>query len=306
MTTPDTSTSRRALLAAGAGVALAAALPVGAARAASPGYGEKGAVAGLRALEREYGARLGVYARDTATGRTVVHRADEAFPMCSLFKTLAAGAVLRDLDHDGTRLAKRVHYTLQDVTDAGGGSVTGRPENIAGGLTVAELCSAAIAQSDNAAGNLLLRELGGPTAITRFCRSLGDRTTRLDRWEPDLNSAEPSRVTDTTSPRAIGRTYARLALGDALDPGDRERLNRWLLSNTTSGDRLRAGLPKDWAVADKTGAGSYGTNNNVGIGWPPGRPPVILAILSTMPEPTAPRDNTLIARTAKLLADGLA
>lgn len=250
-------------------MALAAALPVGVARAASPGYGEKGAVAGLRALEREYGARLGVYARDTATGRTVVHRADEAFPMCSLFKTLAAGAVLRDLDHDGTRLAKRVHYTLQDVTDAGGGSVTGRPENIAGGLTVAELCSAAIAQSDNAAGNLLLRELGGPTAITRFCRSLGDRTTRLDRWEPDLNSAEPSRVTDTTSPRAIGRTYARLALGDALDPGDRERLNRWLLSNTTSGDRLRAGLPKDWAVADKTGAGSYGTNNNVGIGWPP-------------------------------------
>ncbi|MFD7915847.1 class A beta-lactamase [Streptomyces sp. NPDC059752] len=299
MRTPDTSTSRRALLTVGAGVALAAALPVGTARAASP-------VAGLRALEREYGARLGVYALDTATGRTVVHRADEPFPMCSVFKTLAAAAVLRDLDHDGTRLAQRIHYTLQDVTDAGGGSITERPENIAGGLTVAELCSAAIAQSDNAAANLLLRELGGPTTITRFCRSLGDRTTRLDRWEPELNTAEPWRETDTTSPRAIGRTYARLSLGDALDSGDREQLNRWLLSNTTSGDRLRAGLPKDWAVGDKTGAGSYGTNNNVGIAWPPGRPPLVLAILSTMPEATAPRDNTLIARTAKLLADALA
>ncbi|MET9689485.1 class A beta-lactamase [Streptomyces sp. NPDC006514] len=296
---PDTSTSRRALLAVGAGVALAAALPVGTARAASP-------VAGLRALEREYGARLGVYALDTGTGRTVVHRADEPFPMCSVFKTLAAAAVLRDLDHDGTRLAQRVHYTLQDVTDAGGGSITERPENVAGGLTVAELCSAAIAQSDNAAANLLLRELGGPTTITRFCRSLGDRTTRLDRWEPELNTAEPWRETDTTSPRAIGRTYASLSLGDALEPGDREQLNRWLLSNTTSGDRLRAGLPKDWAVGDKTGAGSYGTNNNVGIAWPPGRPPLVLAILSTMPEATAPRDNTLIARAAKLLADALA
>ncbi|QES58231.1 class A beta-lactamase [Streptomyces venezuelae] len=300
MRTSDASTSRRALLTAGAGVALAAALPAGPARAAaSP-------AAGLRALEREYGARLGVYARDTATGRTVAHRADEQFPMCSVFKTLAAAAVLRDLDHDGAHLAQRVHYTLQDVTDAGGGSVTERPGNIASGLTVAELCSAAIAQSDNAAANLLLRELGGPTAVTRFCRSLGDRTTRLDRWEPELNSAEPSRVTDTTSPRAIGRTYARLTLGDALDAGDREQLKRWLLSNTTSGDRLRAGLPKDWAVADKTGAGSYGTNNNVGIAWPPGRPPVVLAILSTMPEATTPRDDTLIARTAKLLADMLA
>ncbi|WP_327381249.1 class A beta-lactamase [Streptomyces sp. NBC_01207] len=299
MRTPDTSTSRRALLTVGAGVALAAALPVSTARAAAP-------VAGLRTLEREYGARLGVYALDTATSRTVVHRADEPFPMCSVFKTLAAAAVLRDLDHDGTRLAQRIHYTLQDVTDAGGGSITERPENIAGGLTVAELCSAAIAQSDNAAANLLLRELGGPTTITRFCRSLGDRTTRLDRWEPELNTAEPWRETDTTSPRAIGRTYARLSLGDALDAGDREQLNRWLLSNTTSGDRLRAGLPKDWAVGDKTGAGSYGTNNNVGIAWPPGRPPLVLAILSTMPEAAAPRDNTLIARTAKLLADTLA
>ncbi|WP_405436109.1 class A beta-lactamase [Streptomyces avidinii] len=304
MKTQGASPSRRALLTVGAGAALAATLPVGAADAASP-HGEGEVVARLRELEREYGARLGVYARDTATGRTVVHRADELFPMCSLFKTAAAAAVLRDLDHDGAHLAKRIHYTLQDVTDAGGGSITERPENIAGGLTVAELCSAAIAQSDNAAANLLLRELGGPTAITRFCRSLGDRTTRLDRWEPELNSAEPSRVTDTTSPRAIGRTYARLALGDALDSGDREQLTRWLLSNTTSVDRLRAGLPKDWAVADKTGAGSYGTNNNVGVAWPPGRPPVVLAVLSTRPEATAPRDNTLIARTAKLLADAL-
>ncbi|MFJ7586641.1 class A beta-lactamase [Streptomyces sp. NPDC097617] len=304
MKTQGASPSRRALLTVGAGAALAATLPAGAARAASR-HGEGDVVARLRGLEREYGARLGVYARDTATGRTVVHRADELFPMCSLFKTVAAAAVLRDLDHDGAHLAQRIHYTLQDVTDAGGGSITEKPENIAGGLTVAELCSAAIAQSDNAAGNLLLRELGGPTAITRFCRSLGDRTTRLDRWEPALNSAEPSRVTDTTSPRAIGRTYARLALGDALDSGDREQLKRWLLSNTTSNDRLRAGLPKDWAVADKTGAGSYGTNNNVGVAWPPGRPPVVLSILSTLPEATAARDNTLIARAAKLLSDAL-
>ncbi|MGW5848950.1 class A beta-lactamase [Streptomyces sp. NPDC055254] len=304
MQTQGTAPSRRALLTVGAGAALAAALSTGTARAASS-RAKARTLAQLRRLEHEHGARLGVYARDTATGRTVLHRADELFPMCSLFKTAAAAAVLRDLDHDGTYLAKRIHYTQQDVTEAGGGDITRRAENIASGLTVAELCSAAIAQSDNCAANLLLRELGGPTAITRFCRSMGDRTTRLDRWEPELNSAEPWRTTDTTSPRAIGRTYARLALGDVLTPGDRERLNGWLLANTTSGERLRAGLPRDWVVADKTGAGSYGTNNNAGIAWPPGRPPVVLAILTTKPEATAPRDNELIAATARLLADAL-
>ncbi|MDX2391437.1 class A beta-lactamase [Streptomyces sp. DK15] len=305
MKTPGTIPSRRSLLTAGAGAALAVALPAGAARAASSPRAS-GVVQQLRELERAYGARLGVYARDTATGRTVLHRADELFPMCSVFKTVAAAAVLRDLDRDGTFLAKRIHYTQQEVTDAGGGEITKRPENIAGGLTVAELCSAAIAQSDNAAANLLLRELGGPTAVTRFCRSVGDRTTRLDRCEPELNSAEPARVTDTTTPRAIGQTYGRLTLGHLLTSEDRERLTGWLLANTTSGDRLRAGLPRDWAVADKTGAGSYGTNNNVGIAWPPGRPPVILSIFSTMPDADATRDNTLIAKTAKLLADTFA
>ncbi|MFJ2592535.1 class A beta-lactamase [Streptomyces erythrochromogenes] len=302
--------TRRAVLTLGAGVALTAALPAGAARAATPpvpgkpgGGGE--AVRQLRALEREYGARVGAYARDTGTGRTVVYRADELFPMCSVFKTPAAAAVMRDLDRDGEFLARRIHYTQEDVTSAGGGSVTGRPENVAGGLTVAELCSAAIAQSDNGAANLLLRELGGPTAITRFCRSVGDRTTRLDRWEPELNSAEPSRVTDTTSPRAIARTYGRLVLGDALTPRHRELLTRWLVSNTTSGDRFRAGLPRDWVIGDKTGAGSYGTNNNVGIAWPPGRPPVELAVLTTKPDAAAPRENALVARAAEALAAAL-
>ncbi|MCX5195417.1 class A beta-lactamase [Streptomyces sp. NBC_00249] len=301
----EAAPSRRALLTVSAGTALAAALPAGTARAATSRAGTA-VVDRLRALERAYGARLGVYAWDAATGRTVRHRADEPFPQCSVFKTLAVAAVLRDLDHDGSHLARRIHYTGQDVTDAGGGEVTKLPENIAGGLTVAELCSAAITRSDNAAANLLLRELGGPTAVTRFCRSLGDRTTRLDRWEPELNSAEPWRTDDTTSPRAIGRTYARLVLGDALAPADRERLGGWLLANTTSGTRLRAGLPRDWAVADKTGAGSYGTNNDVGIAWPPGRPPLVLAILTTRPDAAAPRDDALIARTAELLADTLA
>jgi beta-lactamase class A len=130
-----------------------------------------------------------VFARNTATNQTVLYRANERFPMCSVFKALAAAAVLRDLDHDHEFLAKRIRYTDKDVADSGYTPITGRPENLANGMTVEQLCAATVSHSDNAAGNLLLRELGGPTAITRFCRSIQDPTTRLDRWEP-LNSAE--------------------------------------------------------------------------------------------------------------------
>ncbi|TXS42872.1 class A beta-lactamase [Streptomyces sp. uw30] len=282
---------RRTLLTAG--TATTAALLTGApARAAGADR--------FRELERQHGARLGVFAHNVRTKRTVTHRADELFPMCSLFKTLASAAVVRDLDHDGEFLARRIHYTEADLPKSGSDKTR---EHLAEGMTVAELCEVAITYSDNGAGNLLLRELGGPTAITRFARSLGDPVTRLDRWETELNSAEPWRVTDTTSARAIGRTYGRLVLADdALNGPDRGLLTRWLLSNTTSGKRFRAGLPPTWTVADKTGSGSYGTTNNVGIAWTPDGAPVVLAVLSTKPAQDAAWDDALVAETARLLS----
>ncbi|MFD7819225.1 class A beta-lactamase [Streptomyces sp. NPDC059785] len=296
-----TRPSRRTLLTFGAGTALAALTTTrGKAYAAAPGDGLSGR---LRALEKEYAARLGVFAFDTATGRSVSYRADERFPMCSVFKGLAAGAVLRDLDSEGEFLAKRLHYTAEYAEASGYAPVTGEPENIANGMTVAQLCSAAVSHSDNAAANLLLRELGGPTAITRFCRSIGDGTTRLDRWEPELNSGEPWRDTDTTSPRAIGRTYAHLVLGRVLTSGDREKLTGWLVANTTNGERFGSGLPADWILADKTGGGAaYGIANDVGVVRPPDRSPLVLSVLSTKYDPEGPTDNPLVARTAALVA----
>ncbi|WP_331770121.1 class A beta-lactamase (plasmid) [Embleya sp. NBC_00888] len=298
--------SRRGVLGGVAAATLGLVLPVGG-RAFAQGTNDNERIVGrLCALEEAHSARLGVFAWDTVTGRTVSHRARELFPMCSTFKTIAVAAVLRDLDRDGEFLARRIRYTQKDVTESGYAPITGLPENLANGMTVANLCAAAIDHSDNTAANLLLRELGGPSAVTRFCRSIGDEVTRLDRWEPALNSAEPDRATDTSSPRAIGRTYARLALGTALDARDRERLTGWLLANTTGGNRLRAGLPKDWIVGDKTGTGGYGTTNDVGVTWPPGRGPIVMAVLSTKHDSAAPADEPLIADTAALVAAVLA
>lgn len=291
--------TRRALLRAGTAATATTLLTSAPAHATGR---EDDVTARLRALEQQHGARLGVFAHNLATKRTVRHRADERFPICSLFKTLAAAAVLRDLDRDGEVLNKRIHYTEADVV----ANSTVTEKHVATGLTVAELADAAIRFSDNTAGNLLLRELGGPTAITRFARSLGDPVTRLDRWETELNSAEPWRVTDTTSPRAIGRTYARLVLGNALNRPDRDLLTHWLLNNTTSVNRFRAGLPRTWSIADKTGGGSYGTNNDAGIAWTEDGTPLVLVVQTRRPDQDAAPDHALIVETAELLADTLA
>ncbi|MFD6426289.1 class A beta-lactamase [Streptomyces sp. NPDC060198] len=299
---PTSHPSRRSLLTLAGAVGAGTLLTAGTAHATgSPrdlAAGVEDALAALRALEREHGARLGAYARNLATGTTVAHRAGERFPLCSTFKTLAAAAVLRDLDRGGEVLGKRVHYTEADLVEAS--DVT--RAHLATGMTVAELCDAAICDSDNTAGNLLLRELGGPSEVTRFCRSLGDDTTRLDRWETELNSAEPWQWRDTTTPYALSRTYAGLIVGDALAPGDRERLTGWLLNCRTSATRFRTGLPKDWTIADKTGGGSYGTCNDAGVAWTAEGEPVVVTVLTTKPQATAVGDHPLVAKAAAVLA----
>ncbi|CAM5633155.1 MULTISPECIES: class A beta-lactamase [Streptomyces] len=309
MRKPTSSLTRRSVLGAGLGLGGALALGSTTASAASAGTTPSenpAAVRRLRALEREHQARIGVFALNLATGASLLHRAHELFPMCSVFKTLAAAAVLRDLDHDGSQLARVIRYTEADVTKSGHAPVT--KDHIDTGMTIRDLCDATIRYSDNCAANLLLRELGGPTAVTRFCRSLGDPVTRLDRWEPELNSGEPDRRTDTTSPYAIARTYQRLVLGNALNRPDRALLTDWLLRNTTTLTTFRTGLPKGWTVADKSGGGdTYGTRNEAAIAWTPDGAPVLLTALTHKPSlPTAPGDTPLIIKLATVLSEAVA
>jgi beta-lactamase class A len=287
-------TSRRSLLKAGGSLAIAGVLvPSGASATAD---------ARLRALERTHQARLGVYARNLRTGHTVSYRAGERFPMCSVFKGLAVGHVLRDYDRCGAFLDRVVHYAADDLVDHS--PVTS--QHVATGMPVRDLSAAALIYSDNTAANLILQITDGPRGVTRFCRSIGDPYTRLDRNEPDVNTAIPGDPRDTTTPAAIGRTYGRLLVGHALPAPDRRQLVNWMKANTTSAEQFRAGLPGDWVIADKTGSGDYGCTNDVGVAWTSTAVPIVFAVLSVKRAQAAAVDYPLIADTARILARELA
>ena len=254
----------------------------------------------LKAIETRIGGRLGVAALDTGSGRRLEHRANERFPMCSTFKALAAAAVLHRVDEKKAQLSDLVPYTEADLLEHA--PITKKHVG-EGGLSLAALCAAAIEYSDNTAANLLLKTMGGPAGLTRFVRSLGDEKTRLDRIEPELNSALPGDERDTTTPRAMADTLRLLLVGDALSTASRQQLESWLVANTTGGDLIRAGVPNDWKVGDKTGRGSNGATNDVAILRPPGKPPILLAIYSV--ESTAPRKEVqnAIAEAAQIVAE---
>jgi beta-lactamase class A len=250
-------------------------------------------------LEQRFDARLGVYALDTGTGRELAYRADERFAMCSVFKALAAAAVLQRTPPE--YLDRLVRFTEADLIDPSPVAV----QHVAEGMTIRELCDAAVRYSDNAAGNLLLADVGGPAGITSFARSLDDGVTRLDRTEPELNSAVPGDERDTTTPRAIAGSFRALVLGDHLDPADRDLFTGWLVGNRTGDERIRAGLPAGWRVGDKTGTGSYGTANDVAVVWPPDAAPIVVAVLTSRVAEDATQDNALLAEAAAVVAQEL-
>jgi beta-lactamase class A len=249
-------------------------------------------------IEAESGGRLGVAALNMADGSRAGHSADERFAMCSTFKLLASAAVLARVDAGKERLNRRVTYAKSDL-------VTYSPiteKHLDTGMTLGELCEAAITLSDNTAGNLLLAALGGPDGVTTFARALGDTMTHLDRNEPTVNEATPGDPRDTTTPAAMLANIRALVLGDALSPPSRDQLKAWMLANKTGGGRLRAGLPGDWAVGDKTGSGEYGTTNDVGVIWPPGRAPIVVTIYFTETEAALEQRIAVLASVGRAIA----
>jgi beta-lactamase class A len=261
-------------------------------------------VAELKRLESESGGRLGVTLLDIATGTRAGHRMDERFPMCSTFKVLASGAILHNVDAGKESLDRRIYFNEADL-------VTYSPETTKQvgpvGMTVAELCKAAITLSDNTAGNLLLTSIGGPAGVTAFARLLGDQVTRLDRIETALNEALPDDPRDTTTSNAMASDLQALVLTDALSAKSRKQLIEWLSANKTSGKRLRAGLPAGWRVGDKTGTGDRGTANDVAVIWPPSsRAPVIVTVYLTGATVSADEQSAVIADVARAVVKQLA
>jgi len=254
----------------------------------------------LAAIEAKVGGRLGVAALDVASGQRLGWRADERFPMCSTFKAMAVGAVLKRVDAGHEQLDRFVRYTQADLLSYA--PVT-KAHVAEGGMKLADLCAAAVELSDNTAANLILASIGGPRGWTGFVRSLGDDRSRLDRNEPSLNSCIPGDPRDTTTPSAMVGDLKATLLGGALSPASRDQLRAWMIATQTGLTKLRAGLPASWTVGDKTGNNGGGTSNDIAVAWTPAGPIVIACYLTAADAATADARDGAIAAVGHLVAE---
>jgi len=261
------------------------------------------AEAKLAELERKHPGRICVSILDLASGKRIEHRANERILMCSTFKALAAALVLVRVDKGEEKLDRRIKFSKKEL-------VSGSPVTQARvgelGMTVAELCDAAVTRSDNTAGNLLLASFGGPAALTAFCRTLGDDVSRLDRIETELNYHDgPDDIRDTTTAAVMLENLRKLLFTGILSGGSRSQLAAWLITTKTGDARLRAGLPKNWLVGDKTGTNGdkYGNANDIAVIWPPDRAPIIVTAYCEIPSIPADERDAVIADIGRIASE---
>ena len=252
------------------------------------------------ALESVHGGKIGVYAINTANNQKLGYRSDERFAMCSTHKLLLVAAVLSRVDKQKDSLDRLVKFSQSDIQNY---APIAKQHLEQGRMSVADLSSATIQYSDNTTANLLLKSIGGPKAFNRYMHTLGDRITRLDRYEPEINTNIPLDPRDTTTPSAITNTMYKLLVGNELSPNSKELLLEWLIGNTTGNKKLRAGINPNWKVGDKTGSGENGASSDVAIVWPTDSKPWLIAVYYTDTKSSPEQHSVVIAKVGKIISD---
>jgi beta-lactamase class A len=251
-------------------------------------------------IEQTLNARVGLVVHDSASDWTISHRAEERFLMNSTFKVMLCGAVLDRVDEGALDLGETIEISQEDILDYA--PVT--EVKVGGTMTIAELCLATIDMSDNTAANLLIDRLGGPQSVTDFLRKIGDPVSRLDRWEPELNTFAPGDLRDTTTPAAMVATLQALLTGDALSLRSRARLVDWMSPGGVTADLIRSATPDGWLVADKSGSGDA-NRNIVAMVTPPGREPYFIALFLSDAEADFDTRNAAVIDLSKAVMDVL-
>ncbi|MBA3666577.1 MAG: serine hydrolase [Sphingomonas sp.] len=223
---------------------------------------------------------VGIAALDLRSGELISVQGDEPFPMASTVKVAIAANYLAQVEAGRRSLSDTIR-----------------------GRTASRLMEAMLIHSDNAATDILLRDLGGPRTIQHWLTQNELSGLRIDRSIAQLLSdrRDLRDVRDSSTPRAMVELLQRIDSGRLLRPASRSYLLGLMSRCMTGRNRIRGLLPMGTPVEHKTGT-LTGYTSDVGfITMPDGRR--IAVALFARGRDDRPR---LIARAARVIYDGFA
>jgi beta-lactamase class A len=263
---------------------------------AAPALAQKAPFSAVADYERDSGGHVGVYASNIRTGAELNWRGHERFVMCSSFKASLVASILAKVDRGHARLDELITYGPAEILEW----APAAKQNLdKGSMSVANMCQAAVELSDNTCANALLARFGGPPALTAYWRSIGDTVTRLDHNEPELNRTLPGDVYDTTTPIAMAGNLRKIILENALSTRSRQSLTNWMINCKTGDNRLRAGLPREWRIADKTGNNGKDGFGDIAVAWSTRKDPIVICTYTRGGTPSAGQVDDLFAAVGR-------
>ena len=266
---------------------------------------------GVKRLASTIDAKVGVAAIELENGNAFQLHADEAFPMASVFKLPLALTVLRRVDSGALKLDQT--YTIREFS-LGHSPIRDRANGKPVTLTLRDLIAAAVSDSDNTAGDFLLR-LVTPAAVTQRMRELSGKGIRVDRTEKEIITtfSTPSGVAkyatdprDTATPVAMVRVLRSIyERTDGLKPASHDFLVG-IMAKSANPVRIGKLLPKGCIVAHKTGT-MPGTMNDAGIiTSPDGKHHFALVILTKAAQHSSEeKREQVIGQIARTVFDAL-
>jgi beta-lactamase class A len=252
----------------------------------------------LEALAQAYGEEVGIAVTDVSEGWTAGVDQNRPYPQQSVSKLWVAIAVMRAVDEGRLDVNGWVTMTDDDRSVFFQPIVAAYRQG-AYATPLSDLLRRALVESDNAANDRLMRELGGPEGVRVALEDIGLTEVKVGAYERDLQAltaglawqpaygfgrnfqnarealpmahreaaadayvAEPL---DGASPAAITAALAALSRGELLSEESTARLIGLMAAARTGPRRLKGGLPAGWSIAHKTGTGQDFQGASLGI-----------------------------------------
>jgi len=231
----------------------------------------------LHAMVGNGSSDVGIAALDLRTGETVSIQGNTPFPMASTVKVAVAALYLSQVDH-GRR-------SLDDTIN---------------GQSARSLMARMLIHSDNRATDMLLKDLGGPTALHDWLQANGITGLRVDRTIAQLLADKRNLWDhrDSSTPTAMVDLLKRIYRAELIQPKSRNYLLDLMAQCETGKNRMKALLP-GVPIEHKTGT-LTGLADDVGFITMPDGHRVAVAIFT---RGGTNRPST-IAQAARAIYDG--
>jgi beta-lactamase class A len=232
---------------------------------------------------------VGIGILDLNNGKSWFYNGKQRFPMQSVYKVPIAISVLKLVDEGKISLNQPIAITRSQFA-VGWSPIIEEIKGDSAQFTVQNLLERSVGISDNTASDALVRLVGGTQQVNAILSSLKIRDVRVDRLEqqmqlesvgitkfqpelvdmqkftqavqkvpPDVQKAALDKYLsdprDTATPEGMVELLKKLHSNQLLSPNSTALLLKIMTDSPTGQKRLKAGLPKNWLIAHKTGTG---------------------------------------------------